>query len=113
MFNLLSNSCKFTPPSGTITLAARRRDGEVLIEVSDTRVGIPEQDQQRVFERFERGVMFGRQSGAGLGLSLVKSFIELHGGRVELTSSPGKGTTVTCYLPEAAEETADLTARAG
>jgi signal transduction histidine kinase len=113
IFNLLSNSCKFTPPGGTITLAARRHRGEVAIEVTDTGVGIPEQDQARVFERFERGVIFGRQSGAGLGLSLVKSFVELHGGRVELTSSPGKGTTVTCFLPEVAAEAAPRLPAAG
>jgi signal transduction histidine kinase len=66
----------------------------VVITVSDTGVGIPEPDQARVFERFERATKFGRHSGAGLGLSLVKSFIELHGGKVEMTSLEGRGTTV-------------------
>lgn len=99
LFNLLSNAFKFTPPGGTVTLAARREADQVVITVSDTGVGIPEPDQARVFERFERATKFGRHSGAGLGLSLVKSFIELHGGHVEMTSLEGQGTTVVCHLP--------------
>jgi PAS domain-containing protein/anti-sigma regulatory factor (Ser/Thr protein kinase) len=99
LFNLLSNAFKFTPPGGTITLAARRDASEVLITVTDTGVGIPEHDQARVFERFERASRLGRHSGAGLGLSLVKSFVELHGGRVEMTSVEGQGTVVVCHLP--------------
>lgn len=99
LFNLLTNACKFTPSGGTITLSARRERDEVAIAVSDTGVGIPEQDHQRVFGRFERGGRVSRQGGAGLGLSLVKSFVELHGGRVELTSVPNQGTTVICRLP--------------
>jgi signal transduction histidine kinase len=99
LFNLLSNAFKFTPPGGTVTLAARREAGEVLFTVSDTGVGIPEQDQARVFDRFERATKFGRHSGAGLGLSLVKSFVELHGGRVDMSSIEGQGTTVVCHLP--------------
>ncbi|HTZ79913.1 MAG TPA: ATP-binding protein [Stellaceae bacterium] len=109
LFNLVSNALKFTPPGGTVTLSARRADdGEVALAVSDTGVGVPEEDHLRIFEKFERGNPQGRQSGPGLGLSLVKSFIELHGGRVELASSPGTGTTITCYLagapPAAATE---------
>jgi signal transduction histidine kinase len=73
--------------------------GELALAVSDTGVGIPIEDQQRVFSPFERIGHQQRQSGAGLGLTLVKRFIELHGGRVEMTSSPGEGTTVTCLLP--------------
>jgi signal transduction histidine kinase len=110
LFNLLSNAFKFTPPGGTITLAARREADEVVITVTDTGVGIPEQDQARVFERFERATKFGRHSGAGLGLSLVKSFIELHGGRVEMTSTEGKGTCVVCHLPITHSDTAPVRA---
>jgi signal transduction histidine kinase len=101
LFNLVSNALKFTPPGGTVTLSARREDDEVALAVSDTGVGVPEEDHLRIFEKFERGNPQGRQSGPGLGLSLVKSFIELHGGRVELASSPGSGTTITCYLAAA------------
>jgi signal transduction histidine kinase len=106
LFNLISNAINFTPAGGSVTLSARRTDGEVALAVIDTGVGVPQQDQARIFEKFERGSPLARQSGPGLGLSLVKSFIELHGGRVELTSSPGSGTTVTCYLAAGAAEPA-------
>ena len=72
----------------------------MALVVADTGVGVPREDQARIFEKFERGNPQARQSGPGLGLSLVKSFIELHGGRVELDSRPGIGTTVTCYLSD-------------
>ena len=98
LFNLISNALKFTPPGGTVTLAARRTADRVALIVADTGVGVPREDQARIFEKFERGSPNARQSGPGLGLSLVKSFIELHGGTVEMDSRPGSGTTVTCYL---------------
>src|SRR6266849_903198 len=99
LFNVISNAIKFTPAGGTIRLSASRDDGEVTLVVADTGVGIPSEDQARVFEKFERGNPQARQSGAGLGLSLVKSFIELHGGRVEIVSEANKGTTITLFLP--------------
>ena len=76
----------------------RRREDGVEVSVADTGVGIAESDQDRIFESFERGGG-GRQSGAGLGLSLVKRLIELHGGRVTLDSQAGEGTCVTCFIP--------------
>jgi signal transduction histidine kinase len=106
LFNLISNAIKFTPAGGTISMQARRVDGEIALTVTDTGIGIPPDQQQRVFEKFERGNPQARQSGAGLGLSLVKSFIELHGGRVEMESTPGQGTRVTCYLSAAGVERA-------
>ncbi|MCH7710477.1 MAG: PAS-domain containing protein [Proteobacteria bacterium] len=100
LFNLLSNSIRYTPEDGTITLSARRKDGDVFLEVADTGVGIDEEDQARIFEKFEHGARSeGVSTGIGLGLALVKSFVELHGGDVELKSKPGKGATVTCRLP--------------
>ena len=66
------------------------------MSVADTGIGIPPADQARMFEKFERGV---RQPGAGLGLSLVKSLIELHGGSVTIESASGCGTRITCQLP--------------
>ncbi|SDG40736.1 Signal transduction histidine kinase [Limimonas halophila] len=97
LFNLLSNAFNFTPDGGQVTLAAERTDGTVRLSVSDTGVGIRDADQARVLEKFERG--HPRKGGPGLGLSLVKSLIELHGGRVAIDSQPDAGTRITCELP--------------
>lgn len=100
LFNILSNAVKFTPENGSIRLSAQRQDGNVVLTTSDSGIGISAEDQERVFEKFERGSSAeARRSGAGLGLSLVKSFVELHGGTVELRSAAGAGTEVTCTLP--------------
>ena len=102
MFNLVSNAVKYTPAGGRITLAAIRTDEWVKLSVIDTGIGIPEADRERVFGKFERANSQARQSGVGLGLSLVKSFVELHGGRIEIESEVNKGTRVTVFLPPAA-----------
>ncbi|HKS88022.1 MAG TPA: PAS-domain containing protein [Stellaceae bacterium] len=100
LFNLVSNAIKFTPPGGSVHVQARldgrRRGGDLILAVSDTGIGIAPSDHARMFEKFERG---SRQTGAGLGLSLVKSLIELHGGTVAIDSGPGEGTTISCRLP--------------
>ena len=101
LFNLISNAIKFTPAGGSIRLEARRNAGELILAVTDTGLGIPAADQERVFEKFERGNPQARESGAGLGLSLVKSLIELHGGSVSIESRPSAGTTILCHLPAA------------
>jgi signal transduction histidine kinase len=103
MFNLASNAIKYTPAGGTVTIGAEslRREGEdwVRIWVSDTGMGISPDEQEAVFNKFYRGAMARKhRSGTGLGLSMVKSFVELHGGSVELQSAAGQGTTVSCYL---------------
>jgi signal transduction histidine kinase len=100
IYQLVSNSIQFTPQGGKITLSARRMNSEIVVEVTDTGIGIPEKDQDAVFEMFERGGRRRRrESGAGLGLSLAKHLIELHGGSIGLASKPGQGTKVTCRLP--------------
>jgi signal transduction histidine kinase len=99
---LLSNAVKFTETGGLVTLSGRREQDEIVLSVADNGIGIAEADQARVFEKFVHGTGgAGRKSGAGLGLSLVKSLIELHGGAVTLISVQGKGTTVSCRLPVA------------
>jgi signal transduction histidine kinase len=99
LFNLLSNAFKFTPVGGTVTLAAHREGRDVALSVADTGPGIAPHDHERMFEKFVRGGGPSDQGGAGLGLALVKSIVELHGGRVDLDSVPGLGAAVTCYLP--------------
>ena len=103
LFNLISNSIKFTPPGGAISVEAARQKDALLLTVADTGAGIPHADRARVYEKFERGV---RQTGTGLGLSLVKSLIELHGGNVVIASASGPGTRITCRLPVAEGATA-------
>ena len=105
-FNLVSNAIKFTPERGVITLASRVVGDQVEFRVADTGVGIHADERERVLEKFERGNRpRGRQSGfgAGLGLSLVKSFVELHGGDVQIESEPEEGTAIVCRLPRRAQ----------
>jgi signal transduction histidine kinase len=99
MYKLLSNALKYSDQGGQVVVGALRQNGEVGLYVSDTGIGIDEADQMQVFEKFQRAASSDRQRSVGLGLSLVKNFIELHGGRVQLDSAPGEGTRVTCFLP--------------
>jgi len=101
LYNLVRNGIQFTPESGTVTLFARPAVAAGMeIGVRDTGVGIPEEDRHRVFEKFYRGTGARKRGGAGLGLALVRSFVELHRGTVSIDSIPGKGTTVTITLPQ-------------
>ncbi len=105
VFNLLSNAITYTPPRGSLRLEARRDGDEIVVSVSDTGVGIPTEARERVFEAFEKGDEARTESaeatdaGVGLGLTIVKNFVELHKGQVEVKSQSGRGTTVTCYIP--------------
>ena len=101
LLNLLSNAVKFTPDGGTITVHARRVGAEVEVSVQDSGIGIAAEDQAKVFDEFQQ---VGRPSersreGTGLGLTLAKRFIELHGGRIAVESELGKGTTFTFVIP--------------
>ncbi|MBB4005271.1 PAS domain-containing sensor histidine kinase [Aurantimonas endophytica] len=99
LFNLLSNAANFAPAGSAVALRARRRDDTIRFEVTDRGPGIARDNLDKIFERFEANPNGGRQSGAGLGLSIVKSFVELHRGTIEIVSAPGEGTTVICTLP--------------
>jgi len=108
LINLLMNAVKFTPDGGTIALAACRRDDAIEVRVTDTGVGIPESDLPHVFDRFfttfdtihhsTGSYEFGKR-GIGVGLAIVKSFVEMHGGQVGVESTPGRGSTFWFTLP--------------
>jgi signal transduction histidine kinase len=108
LFNLLSNAVGFSPAGETVTLLAQRRADAVAFSVTDRGPGIPPEAADKVFEWFETDSMGSQHRGPGLGLSLVRSFVELHGGTVTIESMPGAGTTVTCSFPieHAAKQTA-------
>jgi signal transduction histidine kinase len=100
LLNLLSNALKFTPEGGRVDVRATRSDGMAEISVIDTGVGIAAEDQAAVFEEFRQvGASAKRVEGTGLGLALARKFVELHGGRIWLTSRLGEGSTFTFTLP--------------
>jgi len=100
LLNLLSNAIKFTPEGGRIEIGAALRDGAVEVSVSDTGVGIAPEDQEAAFEEFRQvGASAAKQEGTGLGLALCRKFIELHGGKIWVTSAVGAGSTFTFRLP--------------
>ena len=100
LLNLLSNAIKFTPEGGRIEVAAVPNDGSVEVSVRDTGVGIAPEDHEAVFEEFRQvGASAAKQEGTGLGLALARKFIELHGGKIWVTSQVGAGSTFTFTLP--------------
>ncbi len=106
LLNLLSNAVKFTPEGGRVGLTATTADGVITIAVSDTGIGIAPEDQAAIFEEFRQ---VGRedarkQEGTGLGLTLAKKFVELHGGRIGVQSQVGQGSTFSFTLPVRLDE---------
>jgi GAF domain-containing protein len=101
LFNLLSNAVKFTPDGGRVDVTAARANGDIVVTVKDTGIGISPEDQGRIFEEFQQARRQTERSreGTGLGLSLAKRFVELHGGRIWVDSEPGRGSTFTFTLP--------------
>ncbi|MCA6107597.1 PAS domain-containing sensor histidine kinase [Bradyrhizobium cenepequi] len=99
LYNLLANAVGFSPHDGTVTISARRAEHSVVFAVTDTGPGIAPEVKDKVFNWFESHSHGSRHRGAGLGLSLVRSFVELHGGKVRVDSTVGKGTTVICVFP--------------
>ena len=100
LMNLISNAIKYTPDGGTIDVSSGHSGDEVWVKVQDSGVGIPKEDLDRVFDRFYRvDKARSRESGGtGLGLSIAQEIVSRHGGRIELESEPGKGTTATVIL---------------
>ena len=99
LFNLASNAIGFSPKGGEVRIVAERIGEELSISVADQGPGIPESEQARIFERFEHHPQGSKHRGVGIGLSIVRSFIEMHGGRVAIDSSPGQGARLTCFIP--------------
>jgi signal transduction histidine kinase len=99
LFKQLANAVGFSPGGETVTFTAQRLKDAVMFSVTDRGPGIPDDVQDKVFDWFETHSLGSRHRGTGLGLSLVRSFVELHGGSVTLESAVGRGTTVTCVFP--------------
>ncbi|MFQ5878141.1 MAG: ATP-binding protein [Acidobacteriota bacterium] len=101
LHNLLSNAVKFTPARGRVELAGRLEGGRLTIAVSDTGIGIAREDRDRIFQSFTQvdGSYARRYQGTGLGLALVKKFVEMHGGTVWVESEPGRDSRFTFTLP--------------
>jgi PAS domain S-box-containing protein len=100
ILNLLVNASKFTPEDGTITLAARQEDNSLVVEVRDTGPGIPKKEQEHIFLPYQRRrTDRERLGGLGLGLSLCKNLVELHGGRIWVESQVGKGSIFAFAIP--------------
>jgi signal transduction histidine kinase len=98
---LIHNSIKFTPQAGSIKVSLRKHDAKADFSISDTGVGISEEDQERIFERFYKADKSRTRStgGSGLGLSIVKKIIDLHKGMIQVESKVGMGTTFIVSLP--------------
>jgi signal transduction histidine kinase len=101
LLNLLSNAVKFTPEGGRIKVEARLGDHNAIISVSDTGIGIAPEDQDAIFEEFRQvgGNYAHKREGTGLGLTLTRRFVEMHGGKIWVESELGKGSTFTFTLP--------------
>jgi signal transduction histidine kinase len=99
LFNLLSNAVGFSPAGESVALAAERKGDFVVFSVTDHGPGIPADMKDRVFDWFQTDSLGSHHRGVGLGLSIVRSFVELHGGTVRIDSAVGRGTTVICMFP--------------
>jgi len=109
ILNLLTNAVKYTPPGGTVRMQLGAADGRVILSVADTGIGIAPGDLPHIFDRFWRAdsarTRTGERPGAGLGLAISKWIAEAHGGRIDVVSRPGRGTTFTVTLPREAPAT--------
>ncbi|MBN9062700.1 MAG: PAS-domain containing protein [Rhizobiales bacterium] len=99
LYNLISNAIGFSPAGGEVRVAAERKGDELTISVSDQGPGIPEEALAQIFDRFEHHPRGSKHRGVGIGLSIVRSFVEMHGGRVAIDSAPGAGARFTCVIP--------------
>ncbi len=110
LLKLLTNATNFAPEGSSITLTCHRTKTDIFFSVTDKGPGIPQEMLKTVFDRFSSNSKGGKRSGAGLGLSIVESFVTLHHGEVTIESRPGKGTTVTCRIPSGGERLSSIAA---
>ena len=110
LYNIISNSIKYTPNGGKITVTAGQQYNKVYIKVKDTGIGIPEKDLGRLFERFYRvdKARSREKGGTGLGLAISKGIVDNHGGTISVQSEVNKGTEVTITLPVLPPESSDV-----
>jgi signal transduction histidine kinase len=108
LVNLVGNAVKYTPPGGSVTVSVQRVDGQAQVAVSDTGIGIPEESLPHLFEEFYRTPNAKKMAevGTGLGLAIVKDLVERYGGRIQVQSALGKGTTFTVTFPLLSADTA-------
>ena len=100
--NVLANACKYSPPGAPVSVRLVAMGNEVGVRVEDQGEGMDEETQRRIFERFFRAEGMATVAGTGLGMSIVKEILDIHGGRIDIVSAPGVGTAVTLWLPRAA-----------
>jgi signal transduction histidine kinase len=105
--NLVDNAVRYTPAGGTVTVEVDSIEGEAAVSVRDTGPGISPEDLERIFEPFYRGSAQKNIPGTGLGLPIVKRIAERHGGRVEVQTALGKGSTFRVFLPRAGASEAE------
>jgi len=103
LFNLISNASKYSEAGKSISISCKRKGSKVLFLVSDEGIGIPPEDQKHMFDRFFRASNAGNVQGTGLGLNIVKRYVELLGGSISFTSEYGKGSIFTVSLPSGQE----------
>jgi CheY-like chemotaxis protein len=114
LLNLLTNAVKFTPAGGSVTVRSHRAGDRVVFEVADTGVGIPPEDRERIFESFQQGGRGpSREEGTGLGLTLSRRLIELHGGVLDVESEVGVGSEFRFTLPAQQDDATPIPGRAG
>ena len=108
--NLLDNAIKYTPAGGSVTLSVRDEAGRAVARFRDTGIGIPAEEQDKIWSRLYRGDKSRSQRGLGLGLSLVKAVVEAHCGKVTVASQPEHGSEFTVRLPKQSAAAMELTA---
>jgi signal transduction histidine kinase len=100
--NLMDNAARYSDPASPIDVSLRSEEGSVVISITDQGPGMTEEEQEKLFRPFTRGSRKGE--GSGLGLAITRSIVQAHGGAIEVTSSPGSGTTMSVKIPRRALE---------